>query len=106
MKLPRSKKLYDDDGGFDYLESDPEYNPSGNDPLRKQRKMDFIGGEMDQLSAGAANKKGSTAGGPMSNPTQYGDVGAKNTIPFAGQQSQQLSPQRGLEGAIEDAIDA
>ena len=105
VKIPKNKKLYSDDGDFDYIESDPEYDPSGGDPLRKQKKMDYIGGEMDEL-ASTGYRGGSTAGGPLSNPTQYGDVGGKFDVPFAGQQSQQLSPQRALEGAIEDAIDA
>ena len=104
VKIPRSKKLYSDDGGFDYLESDPEYDPSGGDPLRKNKKMDFIGGEMDEL-ASTGYRGGSTAGGPLSNPTQYGDVGAKQSVPFEGQQRQMLSPQRGVEEAIESAID-
>lgn len=104
VKIPKSKKLYSDDGGFDYLESDPEYDPSGGDPLRKQRKMDFIGGEMDEL-ASTGYRGGSTAGGPLSDPTQYGPKGAKESVPFEGQQRQMLSPQRGVEEAIESAID-
>ena len=104
VKIPKSKKLYSDEGGFDYLESDPEYDPSGGDPLRKQRKMDFIGGEMDEL-ASTGYRGGSTAGGPLSDPTQYGPKGAKDVIPFEGQQRQALSPQRGVEEAIESALD-
>ena len=104
VKIPKNKKLYSDDGGFDYLESDPEYDPSGGDPLRKQRKMDFIGGEMDEL-ASTGYRGGSTAGGPLSDPTQYGPKGAKDVIPFEGQQRQALSPQRGVEEAIESALD-
>lgn len=104
VKIPKSKKLYSDDGGFDYIESDPEYDPSGGDPLRKQRKMDFIGGEMDEL-ASTGYRGGSTAGGPLSDPTQYGPKGAKESVPFEGQQRQMLSPQRGVEEAIESAID-
>tara|TARA_Y100000114_G_C11757536_1_gene327745 strand:+ start:607 stop:2037 length:1431 start_codon:yes stop_codon:yes gene_type:complete len=104
VKIPKSKKLYSDEGGFDYLESDPEYDPSGKDPLRKQRKMDFIGGEMDEL-ASTGYRGGSTAGGPLSDPTQYGPVGNKQSVPFEGQQRQMLAPQRGVEEAIESAID-
>ena len=104
VKIPKSKKLYSDEGGFDYIESDPEYDPSGGDPLRKQRKMDFIGGEMDQL-ASTGYRGGSTAGGPLSDPTQFGPVGDKQSVPFEGQQRQMLSPQRGVEEAIESAID-
>lgn len=104
VKRPKSKKLYSDEGGFDYLESDPEYDPSGGDPLRKQRKMDFIGGEMDEL-ASTGYRGGSTAGGPLSDPTQFGPVGDKQSVPFEGQQRQMLSPQRGVEEAIESAID-
>ena len=118
VKIPKSKKLYSDEGGFDYLESDPQYDPSAGDPLRKQRKMDFIGGEMNELSGTGYTldstgkpvvvnpKGGSTAGGPLSNPTQYGPKGAKDAIPFEGQQRQALSPQRGVEEAIESALDA
>ena len=104
VKIPKSKKLYSDEGGFDYIESDPEYDPSGGDPLRKQKKMDFIGGEMDEL-ASTGYRGGSTAGGPLSNPTQYGPVGDKQSVPFEGQQRQMLAPQRGVEEAIESAID-
>tara|TARA_B100000035_G_scaffold297286_1_gene289939 strand:- start:824 stop:2080 length:1257 start_codon:yes stop_codon:yes gene_type:complete len=104
VKIPKSKKLYSDEGGFDYIESDPEYDPSGGDPLRKQRKMDFIGGEMDEL-ASTGYRGGSTAGGPLSDPTQFGPVGDKQSVPFEGQQRQMLSPQRGVEEAIESAID-
>lgn len=105
VKIPRSKKLYSDEGGFDYLESDPEYDPSSGDPLRKNRKMDFIGGEMDEL-ASTGYRGGSTAGGPLSNPTQYGPKGDKAAVPFEGQQRQMLSPQRAVEEGIESAIDA
>ncbi len=105
VKIPKNKKLYSDEGGFDYLESDPEYDPSGGDPLRKQRKMDFIGGEMDEL-ASTGYRGGSTAGGPLSNPTQYGPKGDKGAVPFEGQQRQMLSPQRAVEEGIESAIDA
>ena len=66
--------------------------------------MDFIGGEMDEL-ASTGYRGGSTAGGPLSNPTQYGPKGAKESVPFEGQQRQMLSPQRGVEEAIESAID-
>ena len=104
VKIPKSKKLYSDEGGFDYIESDPEYDPSGGDPLRKQKKMDFIGGEMDEL-ASTGYRGGSTAGGPLSDPTQYGPVGDKQSVPFEGQQRQMLAPQRGVEEAIESAID-
>jgi hypothetical protein len=104
VKIPKSKKLYSDEGGFDYLESDPEYDPSSGDPLRKNRKMDFIGGEMDEL-ASTGYRGGSTAGGPLSNPTQFGPKDAKDAIPFEGQQRQALSPQRGVEEAIESALD-
>ena len=104
VKIPKSKKLYSDEGGFDYIESDPEYDPSGGDPLRKQKKMDFIGGEMDEL-ASTGYRGGSTAGGPLSDPTQFGPVGDKQSVPFEGQQRQMLSPQRGVEEAIESAID-
>ena len=104
VKIPKSKKLYSDEDGFNYLESDPEYDPSSGDPLRKQRKMDFIGGEMDEL-ASTGYRGGSTAGGPLSDPTQYGPKGAKDVIPFEGQQRQALSPQRGVEEAIESALD-
>ena len=102
VKIPRSKKLYSGDDPFEYGESD--YDPSKGDPLRKQRKMDFIGGEMDEL-ASTGYRGGSTAGGPLSNPTQYGPKGAKDNVPFEGQQRQMLSPQRGVEEAIESAID-
>ena len=104
VKIPKSKKLYSDEGGFEYIESDPEYDPSSGDPLRKQRKMDFIGGEMDEL-ASTGYRGGSTAGGPLSDPTQYGPVGDKQSVPFEGQQRQMLAPQRGVEEAIESAID-
>lgn len=103
-KLPINKLLSDEGDNYAEFEGAEDYDPSSGDPLRKQKKMDFIGGEMDQL-ASTGYKGGSTAGGPLSNPTQYGDVGAKFDIPFAGQQAQQLSPQRGLEGAIEDALE-
>ena len=116
-KLPINKLLSDEGDNYAEFEGAEDYNPSSGDPLRKQKKIDFIGGEMDQLSSTGYTldstgkpvvvnpKGGSTAGGPLSNPTQYGDVGAKFDIPFAGQQAQQLSPQRGLEGAIEDALE-
>lgn len=103
-KLPINKLLSDEGDNYAEFEGAEDYDPSSGDPLRKQKKMDFIGGEMDQL-ASTGYKGGSTAGGPFSNPTQYGDVGGKFDIPFAGQQAQQLSPQRGLEGAIEDALE-
>ena len=103
-KLPINKLLSDEGDNYAEFEGAEDYDPSSGDPLRKQKKMDFIGGEMDQL-ASTGYKGGSTAGGPLSNPTQYGDVGGKFDIPFAGQQAQQLSPQRGLEGAIEDALE-
>ena len=103
-KLPINKLLSDEGDNYAEFEGAEDYDPSSGDPLRKQKKMDFIGGEMDQL-ASTGYKGGSTAGGPLSNPTQYGDVGGKFDIPFAGQQTQQLSPQRGLEGAIEDALE-
>ena len=102
VKIPKSKKLYSGDDPFEYGESD--YDPSKGDPLRKQRKMDFIGGEMDEL-ASTGYRGGSTAGGPLSNPTQFGPVGDKESVPFEGQQRQMLSPQRGVEEAIESAID-
>lgn len=103
VKIPRSKKLYSGDDPFEYGESD--YDPSKGDPLRKQRKMDFIGGEMDEL-ASTGYRGGSTAGGPLSNPTQYGPKGDKGAVPFEGQQRQMLSPQRAVEEGIESAIDA
>lgn len=49
--------------------------------------MDFIGGEMDEL-ASTGYRGGSTAGGPLSNPTQFGPVGDKESVPFEGQQRQ------------------
>ncbi len=103
VKIPKSKKLYSGDDPFEYGESD--YDPSKGDPLRKQRKMDFIGGEMDEL-ASTGYRGGSTAGGPLSNPTQYGPKGDKGAVPFEGQQRQMLSPQRAIEEGIESAIDA
>ena len=102
VKIPKNKKLYSGDDPFEYGESD--YDPSKGDPLRKQRKMDFIGGEMDEL-ASTGYRGGSTAGGPLSNPTQFGAVGDKQSVPFEGQQRQMLAPQRGVEEAIESAID-
>ena len=103
VKIPRSKKLYSGDDPFEYGESD--YDPSKSDPLRKQKQMDFIGGEMDEL-ASTGYRGGSTAGGPLSNPTQYGPKGDKGAVPFEGQQRQMLSPQRAVEEGIESAIDA
>jgi len=92
-KIPFGNKLYDDNG-FDYEEfSGEDYDPSSKDPLRKTRKMDFIGGEMDELASGAGS------------PTPYGRPGKKYEIPFEGQQRQALAPQRGVEEAIESAID-
>jgi hypothetical protein len=92
-KIPFGNKLYDDNG-FDYQEfSGEDYDPSSKDPLRKTRKMDFIGGEMDELASGAGS------------PTPYGRPGKKYEIPFEGQQRQALAPQRGVEEAIESAID-
>jgi hypothetical protein len=93
VKIPFGNKLYDEDG-FDYQEfSGEDYDPSSKDPLRKTRKMDFIGGEMDELASGAGS------------PTPYGRPGKKYEIPFEGQQRQALAPQRGVEEAIESAID-
>lgn len=93
VKIPFGNKLYDDDG-FDYEEfSGEDYDPSSKDPLRKTRKMDFIGGEMDELASGAGS------------PTPYGRPGKKYEIPFEGQQRQYLAPQRAVEEAIESAID-
>jgi len=64
-KIPFGNKLYDDNG-FDYEEfSGEDYDPSSKDPLRKTRKMDFIGGEMDELASGAGS------------PTPYGRPGKK-----------------------------
>ena len=58
VKIPKNKKLYSGDDPFEYGESD--YDPSKGDPLRKQRKMDFIGGEMDEL-ASTGYRGGSTS---------------------------------------------
>ncbi|MDB4792200.1 hypothetical protein OAG57_05030 [Akkermansiaceae bacterium] len=98
-------KLGNFDAG-DYSESG-EYTPS-NDPLKPKVKDDFIGGDMhtqEILQAEDAKKGGSTAGGPLSNPTPYGDVGSGDAVPFEGQQRQMLSADIDVEKAIEDALD-
>ena len=90
----------------DYTEGG-EYSPS-NDPLKPKVKDDFIGGDMhtqEILQAEDAKKGGSTAGGPLSNPTPYGDVGSGDAVPFEGQQRQMLSADIDIEKAIEDALD-
>jgi len=90
----------------DYTEGG-EYSPS-NDPLKPKVKDDFIGGDMhtqEILQAEDAKKGGSTAGGPLSNPTPYGDVGSGDAVPFEGQQRQMLSADIDVEKAIEDALD-
>jgi hypothetical protein len=101
MANPFGNKLYDDNG-FDYEEMSGEGDELVGksrassfqaDPLRKQKKMDFIGGEMDQLGFGVGTD------------TPYGRPGKKYEIPFEGQQAQALAPQRGIEEAIESAID-
>jgi len=98
-------KLGNFDAG-DYTEGG-EYSPS-NDPLKPKVKDDFIGGDMhtqEILQAEDAKKGGSTAGGPLSNPTPYGDVGSGDAVPFEGQQRQMLSADIDVEKAIEDALD-
>lgn len=100
-----SSKLGNFDAG-DYTEGG-EYTPS-NDPLKPKVKDDFIGGDMhtqEILQAEDAKKGGSTAGGPLSNPTPYGDVGSGDAVPFEGQQRQMLSADIDIEKAIEDALD-
>ena len=90
----------------DYTEGG-EYSPS-NDPLNPKVKDDFIGGDMhtqEILYADDIKKGGSTAGGPLSNPTPYGDVGSGDAVPFEGQQRQMLSADIDIEKAIEDALD-
>jgi|11_taG_2_1085331.scaffolds.fasta_scaffold10534_2 hypothetical protein len=90
----------------DYSEGG-DYTPS-NDPLKPKVKDDFIGGDMhtqEILQAEDAKKGGSTAGGPLSNPTPYGDVGSGDAVPFEGQQRQMLSADIDVEKAIEDALD-
>jgi hypothetical protein len=90
----------------DYTEGG-EYSPS-NDPLNPKVKDDFIGGDMhtqEILYADDVKKGGSTAGGPLSNPTPYGDVGSGDAVPFEGQQRQMLSADIDIEKAIEDALD-
>lgn len=90
----------------DYTEGG-EYSPS-NDPLKAKVQDDFIGGDMhtqEILQAEDAKKGGSTAGGPLSNPTPYGDVGSGDAVPFEGQQRQMLSADIDIEKAIEDALD-
>lgn len=105
----------------DYTEGG-EYSPS-NDPLKPKVKDDFIGGDMhtdEILQAEDAAKGGSTAGGPLSDPTPYGDVAKTynpetltyetdfdkmDEIPFEGQQRQMVSADIDIEKAIEDALD-
>jgi len=115
-----SSKLGNFDAG-DYSEGG-EYSPS-NDPLKPKVKDDFIGGDMhtqEILQAEDYKKGGSTSGGPLSNPTPYGDVAKTynpdtgtyitdydkvDEIPFEGQQRQMLSADIDIEKAIEDALD-